>query len=222
MELKTMQAALEAMLFAHAEPLSAERLAELLETDTELVEKLLLAIRDACEEEQRGIQLIQLEGLWQFATKPSQGELVKKVLDTRRNSPLTNAALECLAIIAYNQPVSRAFVDQVRGVDSYTTIAGLVEKGLVAESGRLDLPGRPIAFCTTDAFLRSFGISSLGELPPLHSDAEMEEEAGFYALPAQAAAEEPEMEEEELTRALRGGGFIEAEGGAAALAGEED
>ena len=91
-------------------------------------------------------------------------------MDTRRNTPLSPAALEVLAIIAYNQPVSRSFIEQVRGVDSSSTVQTLQQKGLVEEAGRLDLPGRPISFKTTDAFLRTFGISSLRELPSLHSD----------------------------------------------------
>jgi segregation and condensation protein B len=101
------------------------------------------------------------------------GEAVKRALDHRRNTPLTAAALEVLAIIAYNQPVSRGFIEQVRGVGSSTTVALLAEKGLIAEAGRLDLPGRPIAFRTTDAFLRAFGILSLSQLPPLHTGAEL-------------------------------------------------
>ena len=95
---------------------------------------------------------------------------MKKILDTRRNTPLSQAALEVLAIIAYNQPVSRGFVEQVRGVDSSSTVAKLLEKGLIEEAGRLDLPGHPVSFATTDVFLRTFGLESLAQLPPLHDD----------------------------------------------------
>ena len=95
---------------------------------------------------------------------------MRRALDTRRNTPLSPAALEVLAIIAYNQPVSRSFIEQVRGVDSSSTVQTLLQKGLVEEAGRLDLPGRPISFRTTDVFLRTFGISSLAQLPPLHGD----------------------------------------------------
>ena len=104
-------------------------------------------------------------------------------MDTRRNTPLSPAALEVLAIIAYNQPVSRSFIEQVRGVDSSSTVQTLVQKGLIEEAGRLDLPGRPVSFRTTDVFLRTFGIASLAELPPLHGDdyAEMGEPAGEAA-----------------------------------------
>ena len=93
------------------------------------------------------------------------------LLDSRRAVPLGPAAMETLTVIAYNQPVSRAFIEQVRGVDSSSSVSGLLEKGLIEEAGRLDLPGRPVSFRTTDTFLRVFGLSSLADLPPVHSDA---------------------------------------------------
>lgn len=170
MDLKQCKAALEAVLFACAEPLSVAHLAQVLETEEPVVERLLLGIRDDCEADERGIMLIQLEDRWQLASKSAYGSYIKAAMDTRRNTPLSPAALEVLAIIAYNQPVSRSFIEQVRGVDSSSTVQTLQQKGLVEEAGRLDLPGRPISFKTTDAFLRTFGISSLRELPSLHSD----------------------------------------------------
>lgn len=218
MELNELKAHIEAVLFAHAEPLAAPRLAEILEVEEELVDRLLLSLRDDCEADNRGVQLIRLDSGWQFATKPASGELVKKALDHRRNMPLTPAALEVLAIIAYNQPVSRSFIEQVRGVDSSSTVASLVEKELISEAGRLDLPGKPIAFRTTDAFLRTFGISSLNELPPLHNEVQ-EDESGLYDRPDEAALE---VEEDEVTRAVRGGDFIEGEAGAAEMMGMEE
>lgn len=218
MELNELKAHIEAVLFAHAEPLAAPRLSEILEVEEELVDRLLLSLRDDCEADNRGVQLIHLESGWQFATKPASGELVKKALDHRRNMPLTPAALEVLAIIAYNQPVSRSFIEQVRGVDSSSTVASLVEKELISEAGRLDLPGKPIAFRTTDAFLRTFGISSLNELPPLHNEVQ-EDESGLYDRPDEAALE---VEEDEVTRAVRGGDFIEGDAGAAEMIGMEE
>ncbi len=174
MELKEIKAHLEAVLFANAEPLSAERLADILDVEEETLERMLKSMRDECEKEDRGIQLLKLESGWQFTTKQSSSEQVKKAMHHRRNTPLGPAALEVLAIIAYNQPVSRSFIEQVRGVDSSSTVTSLVEKELIAEAGRLDLPGRPIAFRTTDAFLRAFGITSLQELPQLHTEDEEE------------------------------------------------
>ena len=129
-----------------------------------------LCPRRAGERPARGLQLLHLEDKWQLATKNTWAEPVKKILDTRRNTPLSQAALEVLAIIAYNQPVSRGFVEQVRGVDSSSTVAKLLEKGLIEEAGRLDLPGHPVSFATTDTFLRTFGLESLAQLPPLHDD----------------------------------------------------
>lgn len=170
MELKQYQGALEAMLFAHAEPISSARLAEVLEIEEPVVERLLLNLRGELMEDDRGLTLLHLEDRWQLATKNEYAPYVKRVLDTRRNTPLSQAALEVLAVIAYNQPVSRSFIDQVRGVDSSSVVSGLLEKGLITEAGRLDLPGRPVSFATTDVFLRAFGLSSLSQLPSLHGD----------------------------------------------------
>lgn len=220
MELNQLKATLEAVLFAYAEPVSTVRLAEALDVERDLVERVLRQMQDELGSADRGIQLIQLEGDWQLATKSEFGDQIKAALDTRRNVPLSAAALEVLAIIAYNQPVSRSFIEQVRGVDSSSTVAGLTQKGLVEEAGRMDLPGRPLAFKTTDVFLRTFGISSLTELPPLHTGEEAAGEAGLYERPD--GAEEYDAEDAPETRALRGGTFIEGEGGAAALIGEEE
>lgn len=182
MDIKECRGAIEAMLFANAEPVTAQRLAEVLETEEQTVERLLLSLRDEYEDGDHGICLLQLEDCWQLATKNEFSAPVKKILDTRRNTPLSQAALETLSIIAYNQPVSRGFVEQVRGVDSSSTVAKLMEKGLIEEAGRLDLPGRPISFRTTDVFLRTFGLNSLAQLPSLHND----------DLPLEAYAQEVE------------------------------
>lgn len=179
MDLKQYKSAIEAMLFAYAEPVSADRLANVLEVEVSLVERLLESIKDDCEQADRGVTLLQLEDSWQLSTKSEYGDYIKKALDTRRNTPLSPAALEVLAIIAYNQPVSRSFIEQVRGVDSSSTVHTLLEKGLVEEAGRLDLPGKPISFRTTDVFLRTFGISGLSQLPAIRSEGEIEGEAAL-------------------------------------------
>lgn len=172
MDLKQTKAAVEAMLFAHAEPVTAQRLAAVLEVEEDVVFRLLQALRDEYEAEDRGLTLLTLENRWQLATKPACGAYIKAILDTRRNTPLSPAAMETLAVIAYNQPVSRSFIEQVRGVDSASPVQTLLQKGLIEEAGRLDLPGRPIAFATTDVFLRTFGLASLTELPPIHTQAQ--------------------------------------------------
>lgn len=221
MDLNDLKAKIEAVLFAYGEPLTSAKLAELLEAEESLIERLMLLLRDDCEKKDRGIQLIRLENAWQFATKPQHAEVTKKALDTQRNLPLTDAALEVLAIIAYNQPVTRSFIDQVRGVDSSSTVNGLVEKNLLMEAGRMDLPGRPIAYKTTDAFLRAFGIQSLTELPPIYPENTPDDESGFYRQPDD---EQPLAEDETAppTEALSDGGFTEGEDGAAVVLNEQD
>ena len=151
-------------------------------TSVSLLEKL----QKRYDETESGLMLLHFDGdRWQMATRPYYGEVVKRILDTRRNAPLSPAALEVLAIIAYNQPVSRSFIEQVRGVDSSSTVSKLMERGLIEEAGRLDLPGKPVAFRVTDTFLRVFGLGSLADLPPLHDDPQKEEE-----LPVQQTLEE--------------------------------
>ena len=149
---------LEAMLFAHAEPVETARLADALRLDADEVTTLLQKLQKRYDEQESGMVILYFEpDRWQMTTRPYYGEMVKRILDTRRNAPLSPAALEVLAVIAYNQPVSRSFIEQVRG--------------LIEEAGRLDLPGKPVAFQVTDTFLRVFGLGSLADLPPLHGEA---------------------------------------------------
>lgn len=169
--------ALEAMLFAHAEPVEVERLADAMRLSVAETESLLERLQTRYDEEECGFALLRFgPDRWQMTTRPYYGEMVKRILDTRRNAPLSPAALEVLAVIAYNQPVSRSFIEQVRGVDSSSTVAKLLEKGLIEEAGRLDLPGKPVAFQVTDTFLRVFGLRGLQDLPPLHDEAGAPEE----------------------------------------------
>lgn len=165
---KEYKAAVEAILFAHGDAIGADKIAEALEIPKDHTVAILEQLQKEYEKADRGLCILPLGDKWQMATKTAVQEPVKRVLDNRRNTPLSQAALEVLAIIAYNQPVSRGFVEQVRGVDSSSTIAKLMEKGLVEEAGRLDLPGRPISLCTTEVFLRTFGLATLEQLPPLH------------------------------------------------------
>ncbi len=170
MDKKTLKNAVEAVLFAMGEPVSAERISEALEEGLDAILAALEEIREEQDGRLSGICLLQLEDRYQFATRPMYAEFVQRALDTRRNTPLSQAAMETLAIIAYNQPVSRSFIEQVRGVDSSSSVSNLVSKGLIAEAGRLDLPGRPVSFKTTDVFLRSFGMNSLLDLPPTQEE----------------------------------------------------
>lgn len=183
--------ALEAMLFAHAEPVETERLADALRLSVQDTEELLHGLQQRYDEQESGLAILHFEpDRWQMTTRPYYGEVVKRVLDTRRNAPLSPAALEVLAVIAYNQPVSRSFIEQVRGVDSSSTVTKLLEKGLIEEAGRLDLPGRPVAFQTTDTFLRVFGLGGLKDLPPLHDEVAEDAAAGGVQEAPMADGEE--------------------------------
>ena len=183
--------ALEAMLFAHAEPVETERLADALRLSVRDTEELLHDLQQRYDEQESGLTILHFEpDRWQMTTRPYYGEVVKRVLDTRRNAPLSPAALEVLAVIAYNQPVSRSFIEQVRGVDSSSTVTKLLEKGLIEEAGRLDLPGRPVAFQTTDTFLRVFGLGGLKDLPPLHDEVAEDAAAGDVQEAPMADGEE--------------------------------
>ena len=167
MEIKETQAAIEAVLFASGEPVPAARLAQALSIDTATVDKLVRALAERLETEQSGLQVLKLENAYQMCTRKKYAEIVRSVLEIRRNAPLSQAAMEILAIIAYNQPVTKGFVEQIRGVDSSGAIASLAAKGLIEEKGRLELPGRPLLYGTTEHFLKCFQIASLEQLPPL-------------------------------------------------------
>ncbi len=167
MEINQYKARIEAVLFASGEPVSAARLAELLDVEEDTVYQVVTMMKDDYDAEERGILLVELGESFQLATKDCYAGLVRSALEIRRNTPLSQAAMEVLSIIAYNQPVTKSFVEQVRGVESGQIVNNLAEKGLVEEAGRLEVPGRPISYRTTLQFLRCFGISSLEQLPPL-------------------------------------------------------
>ena len=171
MEKTERMAVLEAVLFAHGDPVGTDKLAAALEWPEALVQEGLEALQARCMQPDSGLTLLRLGDHWQLATKNEYGAYVRRTLENRRAAPLSQAAMETLTVIAYNQPVSRAFIEQVRGVDSS---ASLLEKGLIEDAGRLDLPGRPVSFRTTDHFLRVFGLSSLDGLPPIRTQEEKE------------------------------------------------
>ncbi len=161
-------AAVEAVLFAHGEPIEADKLAAAAEIEKETVERIVERLNDRYGEQGSAFTIGKLGSSYQMMTKPEYARYIKTAMETRRQTPLSPAALEVLAIVAYNQPVTRGFVDQVRGVDSSGVVRSLVERDLLEEHGRLnDVPGRPIAYRTTDTFLRCFGLNSLENLPPI-------------------------------------------------------
>ena len=154
-----------AILFAVGEPISPDKIASALEMPVDMARSVIEHLRDMLDTQNGALQILNLGGQYQLATREEYTEDIRKVMQEKRNVSLTSAALEVLAAVAYNQPVTRAYVEQVRGVDSSGIIVNLVEKGLLEEAGRMDLPGRPIAYKTTAHFLRTFGLSSLEELP---------------------------------------------------------
>lgn len=160
-------AAIEAILFACGEPVEIERLAEVLSIDKAAVREQLNAYGASLETEDRGIRLLFLEDMVQLCAAEKYEAQIVQVANIRKNAPLSNAAMETLAVIAYNQPVTKSFIEQVRGVESGSVVNNLVEKGLVEEAGRLMVPGRPLIYRTTPNFLRCFGLSGLGDLPPV-------------------------------------------------------
>ena len=167
MEIKQYQAAMEAVLFASGEPVASGRLAEVLELDEETTVRLAEDLMQDINTRGGGLRMLRLDDRYQLCTNADYAGYVRKALEIRRNTPLSQAAMEVLAIVAYNQPVTRAFIEQVRGVDCGAVVQGLVQKSLIEEKGRLELPGRPLLYGTTADFLRSFGLNSLEGLPPL-------------------------------------------------------
>lgn len=167
-----LSAVLEAVLFASGEPLDLEKTAKALLVDRETIENSLSSLAEKYQSDEHGIELLNLGGKYQFATKEEYAPQIRAVLSIKKNTPLSSAAFEVLAIVAYNQPVTKAFIEQVRGVDCSGVISTLCQRNLIEEHGRLDLPGRPLLYCTTDTFLRCFELSSLDELPELPSRTE--------------------------------------------------
>lgn len=156
----------EAILFAGGEPVSLDRIAQVLGVRTPVIDSIVSALQEKYNTPASGIQLMRLGGSAQFCTNPAYVEPVREVLDLKRGTPLSQAAMEVLAVVAYNQPVTKAFVEQVRGVDCSGVLSSLMQKDLLEERGRLELPGRPLLYGTTETFLRCFQLSSIEDLPP--------------------------------------------------------
>ena len=160
-------AAIEAILFAAGGSVERERLAEALEITPDEVDARMDELLRDYEGSEMGITIIKLKNSYQMVSRKEYAPQIRTVMDLRRNTPLSQAALEVLAVVAYNQPVTKAFVEQVRGVDCSGVIGSLCAKDLIEEKGRLELPGRPLLYGTTENFLRCFNISDLEQLPPL-------------------------------------------------------
>lgn len=179
----------EAVLFACGEPVSAQRLAEVLETDEKELPDVIHALNQRYEETGSALYVAALGKSWQLCTRKAYASYIRGAMENKKSAPLSNAALEVLTIVAYNQPVTKSFIEHVRGIDSSSVVNTLVERELLEEAGRLNVPGRPIAYQTTENFLRCFELTSLGDLPPLpilqpdvsgmqgHQESEHEKEA---------------------------------------------
>ncbi|MDD6620159.1 MAG: SMC-Scp complex subunit ScpB [Eubacteriales bacterium] len=170
-------ASLEAMLFAAGDPVEPGKLAEVLDIDVENVIKMLGHLEASYDENNSGLRLIRVDGKYQICTREEYSDEVRGLLEIKKNTPLSQAAFEVLAIVAYNKTVTKSFIEQIRGVDCSGPVSNLVQKGLIEEKGRLDLPGRPLVYGTTDRFLRCFSLNSLDDLPDLPEDTEEKDDS---------------------------------------------
>lgn len=187
---------IEAILFASGEPVEVDRLSEAAAVEKETVPKLIRLLNDRYENSTSALEILKLGDSYQLVSRPQFAPFIKAAMDKKRLATLSPAAMEVLTIIAYNQPVTKSFVESVRGVDSSGVVNSLVEKSLIEESGRLDIPGRPIAYVTTNNFLRCFKLSSIDELPPLpRQNAQM----SFDDVPTEEVAFEADKEKTKQT-----------------------
>ena len=175
MEEINISAAIEAILFSSGDSVEKSRIAQTLEITEKQVEETVDKLIGDYSAQNRGITIIKLDSAYQMTAVKDYAPQIRPVMDLRRNTPLSQAALEVLAVVAYNQPVTKAFVEQVRGVDCSGVIGSLTSKDLIEEKGRLELPGRPLLYGTTENFLRCFNLRSLDELPPLPEDEKKDE-----------------------------------------------
>ena len=180
-----LQRAIEAILFAAGERIELSRLAAVLETDPDEVAAAAEALADELAFSRRGIRILKLEKGYQMVSSGEMADYVTRALETRKPPQLSSSQLETLTIVAYYQPATKAMVEQIRGVDSSYSVSALLNKNLIEEAGRLNVPGRPIQYKTTAAFLRTFGIESLEELPPIEKVNFGEPEPEQMELPQQ-------------------------------------
>lgn len=185
--------ALEAVIFASGDPIGIDRLSQVFDIKPEQVEAAAEALKLRLKENNSGVELLRLDNSYQLVTKTAYAEYIKKAFDLKRRTPLSGAAFEVLSVVAYNQPVTRAFIEQVRGVDCSGVITTLLEKELIEERGRLELPGRPLLYGTTKNFLRCFGLSDLSDLPPLPKEQNGVNDVGEQlTIPEELAANQDE------------------------------
>ena len=198
MEEAEIRRAIEAILFAAGDPVGIERMALAIGAGTDQIEAALKELMDAYSFERRGMRIIRLEDAYQMVSAQELSDVITRALETRKPPKLSASALETLTVIAYYQPTTKAFVEQIRGVDSSYTISALLNKKLIEEQGRLSVPGRPILYGTTPDFLRTFGIASLEELPevdlPKAPTQQVEMQLSLEDQQVQQAASDPTEE----------------------------
>ena len=189
LEMKDIEAAVEGILFASGEPVAVDRICVALNMDRPTVELVLQHLQDYYSYERRGVRLLRMEDSWQLCSAPEYGDQIRKAFEIRKPAKLSQPALEVLTVIAYYQPTTRAYVDQIRGVDSSYTVGLLLDRHLIEECGRLQVPGRPRLYRTTKAFLRAFHLKSLDDLPEIPGL----EADGQLRLDQDGAVQDPEQ-----------------------------
>ena len=189
------KSAIESMLFVSGEPLALRELSNNLELKEKIVEEILSEMANEYEDKSRGIRLISINGAYQLVTKSENSDFVQKLLKKNKKHSLSQASIESLAIIAYKQPITRIDIDEIRGVKSESAIARLIERGLIKDIGRLEVPGRPILYGTTDEFLRQFGLKTIKELPSLDLYSDEETQSSIDLLNKAIEDMEPEVDD---------------------------
>lgn len=170
MESNGLRAAVEAMLFAGGDPVSCERMAGVLGVSMDMIDSLCRELDEYYNESGSSLRVVKMGKQYQISTRNEYAPMIRTLLDLKKDTPLSNAAMEVLAVIAYNEPVTKNFVERVRGVDCSGVVNTLLARGLIEERGRLDLPGRPMQYATSPNFMRCFGLESMGELPTVPSE----------------------------------------------------
>ena len=194
MEMKEIESAIEGILFASGEPVHVDRICVAMDMDRPTVEQVLQKLMDYYAYERRGIRLLHIEDSWQLCSAPDYADIIRRTFEIRKPAKLSQPALEVLTIIAYYQPTTRAYVDQIRGVDSSYTVGLLLDRHLIEECGRLQVPGRPRLYRTTQAFLRAFHLRSLDDLPEMpgidgDGQLRMDEQGNLLELPEEVPEE---------------------------------
>ena len=167
MESIGLRATVEAMIFAGGDPVSCERMADVLGVDKGVIDGVCSELNEFYEQNGSALRVVKLGGQYQMSTRDEYAPIIRTLLDLKKDAPLSAAAMEVLAVIAYNEPVTKNFIERVRGVDCSGVVNTLLARGLIEERGRLDLPGRPMQYATSSNFMRCFGLESMGELPAI-------------------------------------------------------